>query len=75
MWASATTYGLGRRLGLVGSATNLADGRVEVVVEGPETACRTLLDMLLVGHTPGDTFAVTYDWSAALGDLDGFVRR
>lgn len=65
----------GRRLGLVGSATNLADGRVEVVVEGPEAACRTLLDMLSVGHTPGDTFAVTYEWSAALGDLVGFVRR
>jgi acylphosphatase len=65
----------GRRLGLVGSATNLPDGRVEVVVEGPEPACQTLLEMLVTGHTPGRTDQVSHDWSDALGDLAGFVRR
>jgi acylphosphatase len=64
-----------RRLGLVGSATNLADGRVEVVAEGGEESCRALLDMLVTGHTPGWTESVEHVWSTPTGGLDGFVRR
>ena len=44
-------------LGLAGSATNLADGRVEVVAEGPEAACRALLALLPGG--PGHIEFVT----------------
>jgi acylphosphatase len=64
-----------RRLGLVGSATNLADGRVEVVAEGSEQSCRILLEMLVTGHTPGWTASVDHVWSVASDDLQGFARR
>jgi acylphosphatase len=65
----------GRRLGLVGSATNLPDGRVEVVAEGSEPGCRQLLEMLTAGHTPGRTDLVEHAFSPARGGLAGFVRR
>jgi acylphosphatase len=56
--------------GLVGWARNLDDGRVEVVAEGPEAACRALLDHLLADQPPGrpgriDT--VVERWAAAGG--------
>lgn len=37
------------RLGLKGRATNLADGRVEVVVEGEEDVVGNMLDWLKTG--------------------------
>ena len=60
-------------LGLVGSATNLDDGRVEVVAEGPEAACRELLAALPGG--PGRVDFVAERWGPARGHLDGFVER
>jgi acylphosphatase len=60
-------------LGLVGSATNLDDGRVEVVAEGPEPACRALLELLPGG--PGTVDFVAERWAAARGGLRGFVER
>jgi acylphosphatase len=60
-------------LGLVGSATNLADGRVEVVAEGPDEACRALLALLPSG--PGRVEFVAERWGLARGGLDGFVER
>jgi acylphosphatase len=52
-------------LGLVGSATNLDDGRVEVVAEGPEAACRALLALLPSG--PGDVAFVAERRGAVCG--------
>jgi acylphosphatase len=60
-------------LGLVGSATNLDDGRVEVVAEGPATACRRLLALLAGG--PGQVEFVAERWGPARGDLFGFYER
>jgi acylphosphatase len=60
-------------LGLVGSATNLEDGRVEVVAEGPEEACRALLALLPSG--PGRVDFVAERWGPARGGLTGFVER
>ena len=60
-------------LGLVGTATNLADGRVEVVAEGPEEACRALLARLPEG--PGRVAFVADRWGAARGGLTGFEER
>lgn len=60
-------------LGLIGSATNLADGRVEVVAEGPEPACRSLLELLPAG--PGRVGYVAERWGPARGGLVGFVER
>lgn len=62
-------------LGLVGSATNLDDGRVEVVAEGPEPACRALLERLRGPGTPGRVVGVIAQWSVARGGLEGFAER
>lgn len=62
-------------LGLSGSAANLLDGRVEVVVEGPEESCRVLLDELRGPGTPGKVTEVREDWSTARGDLVGFTTQ
>jgi acylphosphatase len=83
-WASGDVQGVGfrfwarrqaRALGLAGWAANLDDGRVEVVAEGPEPACRRLLEMLKAPGTPGWVSGVTERWDAARGDLSGFDAR
>jgi acylphosphatase len=59
-------------LGLSGSATNLEDGRVQVVAEGPRTACKALLALLRGG--PGRVDFVAERWDAARGET-GFTER
>jgi acylphosphatase len=63
------------RLGLAGSATNLEDGRVEVVAEGNESACKRLLAELGSGATPGRVSHVTRRWGTPRGEFSGFVER
>jgi len=62
-------------LGLVGTATNLRGGGVEVVAEGPRVACEQLVAELSGGAAPGYVEAVHVAWSAALGGLSGFRER
>ena len=62
-------------LGLRGSATNLADGRVEVVAEGSRQACEALLELLRGPGTPGRVEFVAERWGPARGAQDGFVER
>ncbi|AXX33273.1 Acylphosphate phosphohydrolase [Actinosynnema pretiosum subsp. pretiosum] len=62
-------------LGLVGSASNLRDGRVEVNAEGPEEACRALLAALRSGGAPGRVDVVVERWSSPRGGLTGFAER
>lgn len=64
-----------RELGLAGWATNLDDGRVEVVAEGPEPACRMLLADLRGPTAPGRVRGVAERWGDARGDLAGFDAR
>lgn len=64
-----------RELGLVGSATNLDDGRVEVVAEGPESGCRLLLAALRGPSAPGRVRCVVERWSSARGALFDFTER
>jgi acylphosphatase len=63
-------------LGLRGTATNRADGRVEVVAEGPPEACRRLLDLLeqqpSTAGRPGSASGAAAHWSAARGLAPGF---
>ncbi len=59
-------------LGLSGAATNLGDGRVEVVAEGPEDACRRLLARLPEG--PGRVDFVAERWGEPRGET-GFEER
>ena len=65
-------------LGLSGHATNLADGRVQVVAEGPRTDCEKLLELLQeqpsTTRRPGSVDLVVERWAAAKGE-SGFVER
>jgi acylphosphatase len=62
-------------LGLVGFATNLPDGRVEVIAEGARNACTTLLGLLRSADTPGAVDTVVERWGTARGGLTGFRER
>jgi acylphosphatase len=83
-WVRGTVQGVGfrwwtraraRELGLAGTATNLDDGRVEVVVEGPRAACEALLQALRGPGAPGRVSGVTERWSEPRGGLSGFAER
>lgn len=83
-WVRGRVQGVGFRwwvrsraleLGLAGSASNLDDGRVEVVAEGPRPACERLLSALRSGRTPGHVASVTERWTSPRGGLSGFVER
>ena len=67
-WARARAL----ELGLTGTATNLTDGRVEVVAEGPRQACERLLALLPEG--PGRVQYVSGRWTEPRGEL-GFQER
>ncbi|MFC0041243.1 acylphosphatase [Actinomadura rayongensis] len=87
VWVRGHVQGVGFRwwvrsraleLGLVGSASNLRDGRVEVVAEGPRAACAALLDVLAAPDAPGRPGTVegaASRWSEPRGGLSGFVER
>ncbi|RCW38221.1 acylphosphatase [Halopolyspora algeriensis] len=83
-WVHGRVQGVGFRwwtraraleLGLVGSATNLPAGRVEVVAEGSAAACEQLLDTLRSDAAPGEVEHVAEQWSPPKGGLSGFVER
>ncbi|WP_084258333.1 acylphosphatase [Microtetraspora malaysiensis] len=83
-WVRGRVQGVGFRwwtraraleLGLAGWATNLSDGRVEVVAEGSRESCESLLGLLRSSDTPGRVDGVTERWSDAKGGLVGFVER
>ncbi|OZM78483.1 acylphosphatase [Pseudonocardia sp. MH-G8] len=80
-WVQGRVQGVGFRwwtrsralaLGLVGHATNLSDGRVAVVVEGPRHSCELLLIALRGESTPGRVDGVVEQWGPARGGLAGF---
>lgn len=83
-WVSGRVQGVGFRwwtraraleLGLTGSASNLEDGRVEVVAEGSRAACEALLAVLRGPGTPGRVRGVVERWGPARGTAAGFVER
>jgi acylphosphatase len=83
-WVSGRVQGVGfrwwtrsqaLRLGLVGSAANLSDGRVEVIVEGPREACDQLLKLLKTDDTPGSVDHVESRYGQPRGGLSGFRER
>ena len=83
-WVRGHVQGVGFRwwtrstaleLGLVGSASNLEDGRVEVVAEGSRQQCERLLEALRGSGTPGDVAGVTERWGSARGSLTSFIER
>ncbi|MBO2463035.1 acylphosphatase [Actinomadura violacea] len=89
-WVRGRVQGVGFRwwvrsraleLGLAGSATNLSDGRVEVVAEGPRERCERLLELLDgdasggVPGRPGKVTGVARRWSEPRGEAAGFLER
>ncbi|GAA3425212.1 acylphosphatase [Streptosporangium sandarakinum] len=83
-WVRGYVQGVGFRwwtrsraleLGLAGWARNTADGRVEVVAEGPRESCEELLALLRGGRTPGRVDGVVERWSEAKGSSTGFAER
>lgn len=87
VWVRGRVQGVGfrwwvrsraRELGLSGSATNLDDGRVQVVAEGARTACERLVRLLggpSVDGRPGAVAGVVERWTEPRGDIAGFVER
>jgi acylphosphatase len=87
-WVHGHVQGVGFRwwtrcraleLGLTGYAANEADGRVQVVAQGPRAAGEKLLHLLEGGHAwpsrPGRVDNVAADWSEATEQFAGFVER
>ena len=83
-WVHGQVQGVGFRwwtrsraleLGLTGQATNLSDGRVEVIAEGSRSACERLLAALQSGRTPGSVEHVASRWSEARGGYQRFSER
>ena len=83
-WVKGRVQGVGFRwwtraraleIGLVGTATNLDDGRVEVVAEGGREACELLLATLRGPGTPGRVDLVVERWGPVRGGLEGFRER
>jgi acylphosphatase len=62
-------------LGLRGAATNLRDGRVEVIVEGPRAECEQLLARLGSDSAPGFVGDISAIWTDAAGEPPGFRVR
>lgn len=74
----------GLEFGLTGSASNLIDGRVEVIAQGSRQAAERLLAVLSPtappplnprDRRPGRVDHVTHRWSEAVDGLSGFVER
>jgi acylphosphatase len=63
---------LASRAGLNGSATNLPDGRVEVVIEGPEDDVASLVAALDGPRAPGSVSRVDHHRAEVQG-LSGFT--
>ncbi|MEY9873780.1 acylphosphatase [Streptacidiphilus sp. MAP12-33] len=62
-------------VGLTGYASNLGDGRVQVVAQGTREQCEQLLDLLRHGDTPGRVDGVTELWGSVDSAYDGFAIR
>jgi acylphosphatase len=80
-WVQGRVQGVGYRywirsrardLGLRGSATNLPDGRVAVVVQGPRAACESLLEAMDSDDAPGWVGKLVHSWGEPTDEPDGF---
>ncbi len=83
-WVHGRVQGVGFRwwtrcraldLGLTGYAANRADGRVQVIAQGPRQCCEKLLQQLEGGATPGRVDKVVAGWSQPTEQFSGFVER
>jgi acylphosphatase len=63
------------RLGVVGYAMNLHDGRVRVIAEGTRAAIESLVAELERGPRHGKVARVSVTWRAPRGEFTGFGIR
>jgi acylphosphatase len=68
-----TTAGRARELGIRGYARNLPDGRVEVLVQGPDAAVEAFIQWLWIGSSASKVTAVEVRDAAASQPLEGFT--
>lgn len=68
-----------QELGLQGYASNLPDGRVEVLAQGPRERCESLLRLLGEQPSsegrPGHVDGVTHQWLPTVSLPGGFAER
>ncbi|QGN06991.1 acylphosphatase [Halorhabdus sp. CBA1104] len=71
----ATTQQTARERGVDGWVTNLADGRVEAVFEGPQADVEAMVDFCHDGSPQAAVEDVTVEYESPVG-LDGFeIKR
>lgn len=84
VWVHGRVQGVGFRwwtraraleLGLTGWVSNLPDGRVEVIAQGPRASCERLLDALRGPDAPGRVRRVVERWGEPRADSAGFEER
>ena len=64
--------GQGRKLGLVGYAKNLPDGRVEAYAEGEKGILEEFLKLLRVGPATAEVSGLAVEWLKPSGRYQGF---
>jgi acylphosphatase len=70
------TFRHARRLGLKGWVRNMADGRVEVLVEGPAEVIDAFSDLLKEGPNMARVEDFQTEWGLWLGEFEDFrIRR
>ena len=75
VWFRQSTAERGKALGLAGWVRNLADGRVEILAEGPREAVEALMDYARVGPPLADVRSLEVQWGDSTGDLEAFGVR
>lgn len=69
----ATVACIARSLPVAGSIWNRRDGRVEMVVEGEDSAIARLLDRVSETHLAPGIESVDVVWEGATGELRSFI--
>jgi acylphosphatase len=75
VWYRGSTMEQAQRLGLVGYARNLPDGRVEVVACGDETALQKLEKWLWSGPANAEVREVDAQWQNEMETFPEFLIR
>lgn len=71
----ASTETIARQASLTGFVANLADGRVKIVAEGPESSLQQLLDWCWQGPPAAAVTDVTREKHPAQGGFEDFQIR
>ncbi|SES65222.1 acylphosphatase [Methanococcoides vulcani] len=70
------TQKVATRLGLVGYAQNLPDGRVKVIAQGKRSLISELLDNLSIGPELSNVEGIDVDWIDASDEFtEFFIKR